>query len=42
MIFAFLYQVSGSIWPAILMHMLTNAIALSAAYAISQGWISTP
>lgn len=41
-IFAFLYQVSGSVWPAILMHMLTNTFALSAAYAISQGWIPTP
>ncbi len=42
LIFAFLYQVSGSIWPAILMHMLTNTVALSAAYAISQGWIPAP
>ncbi len=41
-IFAFLYQTSGSIWPAILMHMLTNTVALSAAYAISQGWVPTP
>lgn len=39
LIFAFLYQFSGSIWPAILMHMLTNALALSIAYAVSQGWI---
>ncbi|RME79178.1 MAG: CPBP family intramembrane metalloprotease [Chloroflexi bacterium] len=39
LIFALLYQVSGSIWPAILMHMLTNTLALSAAYAISQGWV---
>ncbi len=38
-IFAFLYQASGSIWPAILMHGLTNSMALSVAYAISQGWI---
>ena len=38
-IFAFLYQISGSIWPSILMHMLTNSLALSAAYAISQGWL---
>ncbi len=42
LIFAFLYQISGSIWPAILMHMLTNSIALSAAYAVSQGWVSPP
>jgi membrane protease YdiL (CAAX protease family) len=41
-IFAFLYKASGSIWPAILMHMLTNTLALSAAYAISQGWVPMP
>ena len=41
-IFAFLYQASGSIWPSILMHMLTNSVALSAAYAISQGFVSLP
>jgi len=41
-IFAFLYKTSGSIWPAILMHMLTNTLALSAAYAISQGWMPAP
>lgn len=29
-IFAWLYQKSGSIWPAILMHMLTNSLALGA------------
>jgi membrane protease YdiL (CAAX protease family) len=39
LIFAFLFQASGSIWPAILMHMLTNTIALLAAYAISRGWV---
>lgn len=38
LIFAFLYQESGSIWPAILMHMLTNSVAIVVAYAISQGW----
>ena len=42
LIFAFLYQISGSIWPAILMHVLTNTVALSAAYAISQGWVPAP
>jgi membrane protease YdiL (CAAX protease family) len=42
LIFAFLYQFSGSIWPAILMHMLTNTIALLAAFAVSQGWVPTP
>jgi len=39
LIFAFLYQISGSIWPAILMHMLTNTVALLSAYAVSQGWM---
>lgn len=38
LIFAFLYQESGSIWPAILMHMLTNSVAILVAYAMSQGW----
>jgi membrane protease YdiL (CAAX protease family) len=42
LIFAFLYQTSGSIWPAILMHMLTNGVALFSAYAISQGWVTVP
>jgi membrane protease YdiL (CAAX protease family) len=42
LIFAFLYQLAGSIWPAVLMHMLTNTIALSAAYAVSEGWLPTP
>ncbi len=28
-VFALLYQLSGSIWPAILMHMLTNTVALT-------------
>lgn len=41
-VFAFLYQVSGSIWPAILMHMLTNTVALTAAYAVSQGLVPLP
>ncbi|MEW5957318.1 MAG: CPBP family intramembrane glutamic endopeptidase [Chloroflexota bacterium] len=42
LIFAYLYQVSGSIWPAILMHILTNTLALSVAYAMSQGWAPLP
>lgn len=42
LIFAYLYRVSGSIWPAIFMHMLTNAVALSAAYAVAQGWVPSP
>jgi hypothetical protein len=41
-IFALLYQASGSIWPAILMHMLTNTLALSAAYFMSQGRVPPP
>lgn len=41
-VFALLYQVSGSIWPAIIMHMLTNSVALALAYALSQGWIPAP
>lgn len=37
-IFAYLYQRSGSIWPAILMHAATNSLALGAAYYMaSQG-----
>lgn len=35
LVFAWLYQHSGSIWPAILMHMLTNSLALGAAYALA-------
>jgi membrane protease YdiL (CAAX protease family) len=42
LIFAFLYRTSGSIWPAILMHMLFNTVNLLAVYAFSQGWISIP
>ena len=41
-IFAFLYQTSGSIWPAVLMHMLTNTVALATVYAISEGWVPMP
>ncbi len=35
-IFALLYQRSGSIWPAILMHLSTNAVGLGAAYLAAQ------
>lgn len=35
LIFAYLYHLSGSIWPAILMHMLTNSLALGAAYVVA-------
>lgn len=34
-IFAYLYQRSNSIWPAILMHASTNALALGAAYMLA-------
>jgi membrane protease YdiL (CAAX protease family) len=36
MIFAYLYHRSGSIWPAVIMHVLTNAVGLGAAYLASQ------
>ena len=36
MIFAYLYQRSGSIWPAIIMHLSSNAIALGAAFLASE------
>jgi membrane protease YdiL (CAAX protease family) len=35
-IFAYLYHRSNSIWPAVLMHVSTNALALGAAYLVSQ------
>jgi membrane protease YdiL (CAAX protease family) len=34
-IFAYLYHRSGSIWPAVLMHVSTNALGLGAAYLLS-------
>ncbi len=34
-IFAYLYYRSDSIWPAILMHVLTNTLALGAAYLVA-------
>lgn len=36
LIFAYLYERSGSIWPAIIMHLTSNAIALSAALLASE------
>jgi len=36
LIFAFLYQRSGSIWPAIAMHVSTNALGLGAAYLVAK------
>lgn len=35
-LFAYLYQRSRSLWPAILMHASTNALALGAAYVLAQ------
>jgi hypothetical protein len=35
-IFAYLYQRSNSIWPAILMHASTNGLALGAAYVLAR------
>jgi len=34
-IFALLYYLSGSLWPAIFMHILTNSLALGAAYLVA-------
>jgi len=35
-IFAYLYHRCGSIWPAVLMHVSTNALGLGAAYILSR------
>ena len=35
-IFAYLYRRSGSIWPAVVMHVSTNALGLGAAYLLSR------
>jgi membrane protease YdiL (CAAX protease family) len=35
LIFAYLYHRSNSIWPAILMHVATNGLALGAAYLMA-------
>jgi membrane protease YdiL (CAAX protease family) len=36
LIFAYLYQRTESIWPAVIMHLSTNTLSLTAAYLISQ------
>jgi membrane protease YdiL (CAAX protease family) len=36
-IFAYLYQRSGSLWPAILMHVATNTWTLGVAYLVASG-----
>ena len=35
-IFAYLYRRSGSIWPAVVMHVATNSLGLGAAYLLSR------
>jgi hypothetical protein len=40
-LFAFLYQRSRSLWPAILMHVLMNALALGSAYLIAKMGITS-
>ena len=35
-IFSYLYHRSGSIWPAVCMHLSTNALALGAAYIVAR------
>ena len=41
-IFAYLYQISGSIWPGILLHTTVNSLAVIVTYAVSQGWVPAP
>ncbi|MBL6982812.1 MAG: CPBP family intramembrane metalloprotease [Anaerolineales bacterium] len=36
MIFAYLYHLSGSIWPAVIMHVSTNALGLGTVYFVSK------
>ena len=36
LIFSYLYQRTGSIWPAVIMHFTTNTLGLAAAYIISK------
>ena len=40
-IFAYLYYRSRSIWPAVLMHVSTNTLALGAAYYLAKSGITT-
>jgi membrane protease YdiL (CAAX protease family) len=35
-LFAYLYERSKSIWPAVLMHVITNGLGLGAAYILSR------
>ncbi|MGD8624266.1 MAG: CPBP family intramembrane metalloprotease [Anaerolineae bacterium] len=41
LIFAFLYEWSSSIWPAIVMHFASNALAIGAAYLVIQAGLTT-
>ena len=36
LIFSYLYHLSGSIWPAVIMHMSTNALGLGTVYFASK------
>jgi hypothetical protein len=36
LVFAYLYHRSESIWPAVIMHMLTNGMSLGAAYLVAR------
>lgn len=36
LVFAYLYQRTQSIWPAVIMHLATNTLGLTAAYFISR------
>jgi hypothetical protein len=40
LIFAYLYYRSGSIWPAVLMHVSTNALGLGVAYFLAEAGIT--
>jgi len=42
LVFALLYERSGSIWPAILMHVSSNALALGAAYLMMWAQANLP
>jgi hypothetical protein len=41
LIFAFLYEWGGSIWPAIVMHFASNALAMGVAYLVIQMGLTT-
>jgi membrane protease YdiL (CAAX protease family) len=41
LIFAYLYYRSRSIWPAVIMHVSTNALALGAAYLLAKAGLTS-